>query len=292
MQNDKVEKKTINSKTLKNKQPDNSFNILKYTVLLFFCIVINLFSSIQAQIDIFGSVTDATTGAPLENANIKFRKSNIGTTTNELGKFRILSNKLPVTLIISHIGFETEFYSVEFEPLHEILIKLKPKTELLKGVVITSQKIDTITKKKYLIHTVKDQEKIDFLNNNPKNFSLLSKDAGPDLSDLKGLPGDKPVLDLIRFIEVEKRFNKMAYFPPMFAPMLKLGDTVCIFNYPESKIEFFNYNDSLIYETKIDFHLTEKPDQIQTIVNSISRRDKWQTEIYSDKKKGKYIRFF
>jgi hypothetical protein len=121
---------------------------------------------------------------------------------------------------------------------------------------------------------------------------LLSGNSGPDLSDLKGLPHDKAILDLIRFMDIEKRFNRMAYFPPMFAPMLKLGDTICIFNYPGSKIEFFNYNDSLIKKTEIDYHLSEKPDQIQTVVHSVSRKDKWQPEIYIDQKTRKVYSLF
>lgn len=390
-------------------------------VFIFFCICIFYGSSHgqDAKIEITGSVYDVNTDAPLVNATIKLKDKNLGAITNELGRFSLLYNKLPFILVISHIGYETQEYLIELEPLRPITIKMHPKTKLLKGVVVTSEKIDTvyhdrhysvmdyeltdkgillliykynlnrsellltdftgqkvnylniipgkplrlfkdcfknihiftktrsyqvyfekgkirlypavdlewfintmqyckffvgdkmyfketaflnlindyyyidtITKGKHLIHTVKDQEKIDFLNYNPENFSLLSGNSGPDLSDLKGLPSDKAILDLIRFMDIEKRFNRMAYFPPMFAPMLKLGDTICIFNYPGSKIEFFNYNDSLIKKTEIDYHLSEKPDQIQTVVHSVSRKDKWQPEIYIDQKTRKVYSLF
>jgi len=390
-------------------------------IFIFFCVGIFFCSSDgqDVKIEIRGSVYDVNTSAPLVNVTIRIKDKNLGAITNELGQFYILSDKLPVTLVISYIGFETQEYLVEFEPLQPISVKMHPKAELLKGVVVTSEKIDTVyhdrhysvmdyelltdgiilliyrytlnrseivfndyegktiasmntlpgkplrlykdcfknihvftktrsyqvyfekgkirlypavdlewiintmqyckffvgdkmyyketaflnlindyyyidttTKVKHLIHTVKDQGKIDFLNYNPENFSLLSGHSGPDLSDLIGQTGDKAILYQIRFMEIEKRFNQMAYFPPMFAPMLKLGDTICIFNYPGSKIEFFNYNDSLINETEIDYHLSEKPDQIQTVIHSVSRKDKWQPEIYIDQKIRKVYSLF
>ena len=377
-----------------------------------FCVGILFYNSHgqDAKIEIRGSVCDKNTDAPLVNVTVKIKEKKLGAITNELGRFYILSNILPVTLVISHVGYETQEYIVEFEPLQPIIIKMKPKTQLLKGVVITSEIIDTVfydrhysvldyelltegiilliyrhtlnrselilndyegtkiasvntlpgkplrlykdcfenihiftktksyqvyfekgkimlypavdlelfiktmqyckffvgdkmyyketaflnlindyyyidttTKEKHLIHTVNDQEKIDFLKYNPENYSLLTGGSGPDLSDLKGLPGDISILEQIRSLEKEKRFNRMAYFPPLFAPMLKLGDTICIFNYPGAKIEFFDCNDSLVGITNIAFHITGEKNNIQNSIGNIMRNNKWQNEVFIDR---------
>ncbi|MEZ5197211.1 MAG: hypothetical protein R2764_12655 [Bacteroidales bacterium] len=355
----------------------------------------------------------------MNNVNILIKGKNIGTTSDELGKFSIKSDKLPTLLEISHIGFEAKTIILEFAPLDEIEIFLKPKIATLKGVLITTEKIDTVyhdrdysvkdyklveegililifrntlnkselvltdydgnkintlqtlpgkpvmlykdclgnihffTKTKsfqiyiesgdiilypgvdldwfvntmkycrFLIgskmyyqqseyldlvvnyyyvdtnsisrkifHTVKDQDKIDFLYYNPENFSLLLGRPGPDLGELKGLATDKAILDQIRFIEIEKRFNSMAYLSPAFAPMHVIGDSVCVFNFPDSKLEFFNDKDSLFSETNISFHKQYNNGQAGNVIESVWRINKWQPEIYIDRKKRKAYSLF
>ena len=62
----------------------------------------------DAKIEIRGSVYDVNTSTPLVNVTVRIKDKNLGAITNELGRFYILSNKLPVTLVISYIGFETQ----------------------------------------------------------------------------------------------------------------------------------------------------------------------------------------
>lgn len=379
-------------------------------VCLLFC-AITLFLSLPAQdakIEINGSVVDVNSKTPLVNASIKIKDKNLGSISNKLGRFYIRSNRLPVVLEISYVGYETQEYTVEFEPLQPITIQMVPKTELLKGVVITTEKIDTVYKdrhysvldyelrsdgivlliyrytlnrseilfkdynnndiasiktlpgkplrlfkdcldelhlftknKSYQIyfgeeklklypavdltefvqtmqycellhhgklyyheqgyldliniyysidtnnlerlnfHTVLDQDKLDFLAYNPENYALLNSSFGPSLSDLQGLASDGEILSQIRNMEVELRFNQMAYFPAIYAPMFKLGDSIIIFNHPNSTIEFFNKSDSLIKSTSITYHQTANKD-FQNLISSIARINKWQEEIYVD----------
>jgi len=379
-------------------------------VCLLFCAV-TLFLSLPAQdakIEIKGSVVDVNSNAPIVNSSVKIKDKNLGSISNKIGQFYILSNRLPVVLEISYVGYETQEYTIEFEPLQPITIQMIPKTELLKGVVITTEKIDTVyrdrhysvldyellsdgivlliyrytlnrseilfkdyngnniasintlpgkplrlfkdcldklhlfTKNKsyqiyfgkekpelhpavdlsefiqtmqycellhngklyyheqgYLdliniyysidtnnlerinFHTVLDQEKLDFLMYNPENLALLNSNFGPSLSDLQGLSSDGDILSQIRNMEVELRFNQMAYFPTIYAPMFKLGDSIIIFNYPNSKIEFFNESDSLIGSTNIAYHHSTNKD-FQNLISSLSRTNKWQEEVYVD----------
>lgn len=153
--------------------------------------------------------------------------------------------------------------------------------------------IDTVDKKNFLFRTITDQQKLDFLKYNPENYSLLSGTGGHDLGGLKGLPEDNAILDKIRDMDIEKRFNQMAYFSPVYVPMFKLGDTVCVFNHPESKIELYDELDSLFKETPISYHETEKKDIVNTLVSAFQRQNKWLKKIYVDPvQKKAYTLFF
>lgn len=152
--------------------------------------------------------------------------------------------------------------------------------------------IDTANKTRQIFYSTQDQDKIDFLFYNPENYTLLLGNPSPDLSELKGLASDKVILDQIRYIEIEKRFNRMAYLSPAYAPMYKLGDTICVFNFPQSKIDLFNLNDSLIQETDIDFHDPYTNGRTRNVVESVWRINKWQPEIYIDQKTKKAYSLF
>ncbi len=68
-----------------------------------------LFSNAQgsAQVTLSGTVLDADGGMGLSGANIEVGDAMIGTITDADGTFRVEVDRLPVTLIVSHIGYET-----------------------------------------------------------------------------------------------------------------------------------------------------------------------------------------
>ena len=98
----------------------------------------------HTDIRVKGAVYDEKSGEPLENVNIHFQDSKTGTITDDLGKFSIYTKKLPTILVVSHIGYETKNISIKFTPLDDLEIKLERKTSMLPGVVIVSEKIDTV----------------------------------------------------------------------------------------------------------------------------------------------------
>jgi hypothetical protein len=379
-------------------------------IFLFLCIVSLVLNSASqnAEIKISGRVFDINSEAPLVNATIKIKGKDLGSSTNEVGEFHLISSKLPVVLEISYVGYETQEHTLEFEPLQPLVIQLKPKTELLKGVVITIEKVDTVfmdkhysvldykllpkgilllifrytlnrseilyndydgnnissinilpgkplrmfkdclgevhlftknksyqvffddtklklyppvdlndffqimqyceliqhnklyyhekgyldlinifytidtnNNKQNLFYLIKDQEKLDFLTYNPENLSLLNPNFTPSLSEISGLALDGIILNKIRNMEVELRFNEMAYFPAIYTPMFKLGDSILIFNHPNSTIDFFDKQDTLIGSTNISYHNSGNND-MQNLISSISRKEKWQKEVYID----------
>ena len=50
------------------------------------------------------------------------------------------------------------------------------------------------------------------------------------------------------------RFDEMCMIDPIFVPLRKVRDTICIFNYVNSVMEFFDCEGELIYEIPVDFH--------------------------------------
>ncbi|MFH2094473.1 MAG: carboxypeptidase-like regulatory domain-containing protein [Bacteroidota bacterium] len=70
--------------------------------------------------------------------------------------------------------------------------------------------------------------------------------------------------------EADLRFEQMCFFDPIFAPLVKIKDRICIFNYVDSLIEFYNEKGEAEREIPICFH-NEKY---------------WKEEIYVDEKAG------
>ncbi|GAA4895166.1 TonB-dependent receptor [Flaviramulus aquimarinus] len=67
---------------------------------------------IWAQESISGVVNEASTGSPLPGANIIVKGTTTGTTSDFDGKFRLNVDSLPVTLVISSVGYTLEEVNV------------------------------------------------------------------------------------------------------------------------------------------------------------------------------------
>ena len=90
-------------------------------------------------ITINGSVVDATDGQHIPYVNIVWEGTKRGTFTNELGDFLIKVDTLPITLVISHVGYdETEIQVVDSEK--PVKVTLPPS--MLQSVTITSKRAD------------------------------------------------------------------------------------------------------------------------------------------------------
>jgi len=104
--------------------------------LLFTSIALS-FSSIFAQTEVTGKISDSKTGAPIPGASVKIKSSKKGTSTNPEGVF-----KLPVntgeTLEISAVGFKSQ--SIKITSLSEITILLEETAAELNEVVVTGNR--------------------------------------------------------------------------------------------------------------------------------------------------------
>lgn len=144
--------------------------------------------------------------------------------------------------------------------------------------------IDTTDRSNHLMAEIADQEKLEFLRDNPENNGVFFSE-GAGIENLRGLPGDAGDLEAIRNLDVTARFNKMAYLSDIYAPAFKLGDSVCIFNHPENQIEIYNTDDSLVMQTKISYHLVKHNNPLTTLSHSFAKPTKWEEKVFIDEKR-------
>ncbi|MCB0821392.1 MAG: carboxypeptidase-like regulatory domain-containing protein [Bacteroidales bacterium] len=357
-----------------------------------------------------GIVADSITHEPIEQVNIKLKDTKGGTSSDELGNFRLGVSQLPIILEFSHVSYQTQILKLNYPPERQIIVKLKPKTEKLPELVVTAQKIDTIYKdllysvldyeltdsgimlliykgnltnaellytdfdgnkiidlpvlpgkplalfkdclnnihiltrtRAYQLYfenkkiklmpgqdiddfksvmgsclfslknklyfeyynefnfaklifyintidssfselaTIIDQEKYDMLEDNPEDWIIFGGAfQTPSLGDLRGLGSDVNTLAQIRNLTDGTRFIKMAFYTEIYAPVLPIGDSVCVFNHPNNCIDFYDAFDSLTGSIPIDYHIAEKANQLITFGRAFAPSNKWLNEIYTD----------
>lgn len=101
-------------------------------------IIIGLFivlaTSATAQIRIEGLVT-STNNRVLRGASVQWSVSGNSTQTDSKGRFVIPYQRLPDTLVVTYIGYDTLFYAVD-NPMDEVQLELTPAGQLLEEVTV------------------------------------------------------------------------------------------------------------------------------------------------------------
>nr|WP_321451113.1 TonB-dependent receptor [uncultured Carboxylicivirga sp.] len=106
------------------------------TVILF--LIFNQ-SNLWAQGIIQGKLYDETTNEPLIGAAIQIKDTSIGTITNEKGEFSLENNQpLPVTLVLSYLGYTTGEIEITNESIQQIY--LKSSSTSLNEFTVTSRR--------------------------------------------------------------------------------------------------------------------------------------------------------
>lgn len=113
--------------------------IIKFSILFAFFSHILFSQTIVSTIE--GKVTDET-GSPLPLANVFIKETNIGTTTDTKGNFRLITKPGNYTLEVSYVGYEKKKIEISLKPdqtLH-LNIKLKSITFEIAGIEVTAEK--------------------------------------------------------------------------------------------------------------------------------------------------------
>jgi len=104
-------------------------------VLMMIC----LYSALEAQKPhLFGNVKNEVTFSSISDANISFTGTKLGCSTNLKGEFSVIIDTLPVYMIVSHLGYETQRIWLE-NASGGINILMKPVASLLQEIEIRSQ---------------------------------------------------------------------------------------------------------------------------------------------------------
>ncbi len=85
--------------------------------------------------DISGKVFDLETGLPLPFVNVHFENSQVGTSTDSSGLFRLRLNKTSKNLIFSLVGYDSRKFLVKYLP-EELNVDLKLSENQLKELVV------------------------------------------------------------------------------------------------------------------------------------------------------------
>jgi outer membrane receptor protein involved in Fe transport len=109
----------------------------RFVSLLITANIISIFALAQTT-TIRGNVKNSVTGDVVSAASILVKGSGAGTYTDDNGNFTlIITQKFPVTLIISSIGFETQEINVS-SPSENVQVNFKPTSTLGQEVVIAA----------------------------------------------------------------------------------------------------------------------------------------------------------
>lgn len=101
----------------------------------FTTVFISLANAQHNNLSLFGKVIEEKSKAPLEGATVHIKGTTHEVLTDNTGSFRFVTGqKLPVTFIVSYIGFQTQ--EVTFKNPNDISIQLKDANSQLNEVVV------------------------------------------------------------------------------------------------------------------------------------------------------------
>ncbi|MBN1197880.1 MAG: carboxypeptidase-like regulatory domain-containing protein, partial [Bacteroidales bacterium] len=108
-----------------------------YTFICFllFCLTGSPVGAQQPSMFFFGKVVDRETRQPVSSVNIRFTGTESGSSTNDKGEFSFFIDTIPVYMIVSHLGYETQRIWLD-NTSSSITVMLRPQAAMLKEVEI------------------------------------------------------------------------------------------------------------------------------------------------------------
>ncbi|MFT4605453.1 MAG: hypothetical protein ACI9W4_002192 [Rhodothermales bacterium] len=88
---------------------------------------------------ITGTVAEADTGVPLVAATLQIEGTLVGTVTNRDGRFSLPVARLPVDIVVRHIGYRSQTIHVSRAPTGPLSILLEPDAVVLDELVISGE---------------------------------------------------------------------------------------------------------------------------------------------------------
>lgn len=111
---------------------------------IFFALLAGLSSIAFSQNILSGTITNEENNEPVAGANVQIKGTYSGTATDAEGKFSIKSNKESLTLVVTHLSFESK--EAEATPgTSDLKISLKPKSFLADEVIVSATRANKTT---------------------------------------------------------------------------------------------------------------------------------------------------
>jgi hypothetical protein len=161
--------------------------------------------------------------------------------------------------------------------------KLYIKFYLYNNLVLEYDYVKEGENKLHVLRQIIDSEKTDLINSNPYIQTLLNmnyfgglEDRVLNLGSAMAMAYQIKMLGELRTSQFEAHYLSSIVLTPVFAPLLKVNDTIVIFNHPADQIEFYDSNDRLTRLVSIDYH---------------NDRD-WEKEIFLDEATNKVYCLF
>src|SRR5579871_3966033 len=170
----------------------------KLLLLFSFFIIISARISAQDSYIISGKIYDSVNNQQLSGASVKIKGSNSGTMAKPDGSFQIKSNqKLPLTVIISSVGYKTQEFVVTDNNASGISIALNTQNLLIDPVVVTASRLSEsilrspVTIEKLDLRAIKESPAPTFFDalGNVKGVQVTTLSLGYQVLNTRGFSG-------------------------------------------------------------------------------------------------------
>ncbi|MBI5219508.1 MAG: carboxypeptidase-like regulatory domain-containing protein [Bacteroidia bacterium] len=152
-----------------------------------------------------------------------------------------------------HLVTDREAYQVFYDSTRFHLIYPAPKEEFFKGLEPCIANIENYyyLKNYSFRNQVLTYYKANISDTSYEKMRVIADDAGMRMlvsRDRFFAMGTNPPT------EADIRFEEMCFFDPVYAPMYKVDGQLVIFNFVDSKLEFYSETGTLEKDVRIDFH--------------------------------------
>lgn len=106
--------------------------------------------TLYAQVSIYGVVRDSTSKSILPFANVRIKGTTKGAAADANGSFKITADSIPVTLIVTFIGYKTREVAVN-KAYSSVTVYLPSANSTLKEIVISSDPVKCIQEDRSLM---------------------------------------------------------------------------------------------------------------------------------------------
>jgi len=158
---------------------------------------------------------------------------------------------------------------------------------LLYNLAVEYYAVDKFDSRTITLATIRDEFKLNMLKKNPEDRMMLSSvPAGPGImDDLIGTLESRGAYSLMRQASWQIRYLEKVVYTPVKAPLKRIDENLVIFDFPNSKMSFFDPNGNKFYEVAISFHHTNTE---RNILEGLFKSKGWEEyDVYVDEEKYK-----